>query len=312
MSLDTQIPALQIKPERLMGSQFTTYKIGGPLAEAYQPTTMADAVSILKHAVGSGKALTILGWGGNSLIASAGISGITLITRKMGWVNPINETELEFGAGVHLAKAATEALNHRLQGGEFMIGIPGTIGGAVRMNAGALSQEMANLVQSAQVFDLQTGETQTWTREQLGFAYRKSNINPAQHVVLSARLKFQPGDPESIQAIMDKSVNFRRSHHPLEPNGGSVFKNPTPDQPMGKLIEELGGKDWTEGGVRISPRHGNFIINLGTGTSTDVLKLMLRMKREVKARYNLDTHPENLFLGDATEEENKLWQELTQ
>lgn len=300
---------LNLKPEQPLGSQYSTYKIGGPMVETYQPKTLDEAVAVLNYA--QGKPLTILGWGGNSLIASAGISGITMITRKLDWTRKVSDTELEFGAGVHLAKAAKAALDHQLQGGEFMIGIPGTIGGAVRMNAGALSQEMANLVQHAQVFNLATHQIETWTAKQLGFEYRKSNIDPKTHVVLSATLKFSPGDPKVIQEIMDKSVNFRRSHHPLEPNGGSVFKNPTPEQPMGKLIEELGGKDWTEGGVRISPRHGNFIINLGNGTSTDVLKLMLRMKREVKARYDLDTHPENLFLGDATQEEQTLWQELT-
>jgi len=306
MTLDAP---MNLKPEQPLGAQYSTYRIGGILAEAYQPKTLDETIAVLKYA--QSKPLTILGWGGNSLIASAGISGITVITRKMDWTTRKSDTELEFGAGVHLAKAAKAALDHKLQGGEFMIGIPGTIGGAIRMNAGALSQEMANLVQSAQVFNLTSGEVETWSAAQLGFEYRKSNIDPHTHVVLSATLKFAPGDPRVIQEIMDKSVNFRRSHHPLEPNGGSVFKNPTPEQPMGKLIEELGGKDWTEGGVRISPRHGNFIINLGKGTSTDVLKLMLRMKREVKARYNLDTHPENLFLGDATEEEKTLWQELT-
>lgn len=299
-------------PQVLMGANFTTYRIGGPLEEAYQPTSEAEMVAVLKDAHRSGKLLTILGWGGNTIIASAGIQGITVITRKLDWVEPKSETRIAFAAGVHLAKSASAALKQSLTGGEYMIGIPGTIGGAIRMNAGALGQETAELVRSVNLFNLETGEVETWLPEQLGFSYRKSTINPQQHIILSAELEFQPGDAAVISATMDKSVNFRKTHHPKEPNGGSVFKNPSKDMPAGKLLEELGAKgNWREGGAMVSPLHGNFIVNIDKATSADVLKLMLRMKRAIHDRYGLDAHPENLFLGEATEEEQALWQELT-
>lgn len=299
-------------PQVLMGANFTTYRIGGPLEEAYQPASEAEMVAVLKDVHRSGKPLTILGWGGNTIIASAGIRGVTVITRKLDWVEPKSETRIAFAAGVHLAKSASAALKQSLTGGEYMIGIPGTIGGAIRMNAGALGQETANLVRSVNLFNLETGEVETWLPEQLGFSYRKSAINPQKHIVLSAELEFQPGNAAEISATMDKSVNFRKTHHPKEPNGGSVFKNPTLDMPAGKLLEELGAKgNWREGGAMVSPLHGNFIVNIDKATSTDVLKLMLRMKRAIYERYGLDAHPENLFLGEATEEEQALWQELT-
>lgn len=299
-------------PQVLMGANFTTYRIGGPLEEAYQPTSEAELVAVLKEAYRSGKKLTILGWGGNTIIASAGIRGVTVITRKLDWVEPKSETRIAFAAGVHLAKSASAALKQSLTGGEYMIGIPGTIGGAIRMNAGALGQETAELVRSVNLFNLESGEVETWLPEQLGFSYRKSTINPQKHIILSAELEFQPGNAAEISATMDKSVNFRKTHHPKEPNGGSVFKNPSKDMPAGKLLEELGAKgNWREGGAMVSPLHGNFIVNIDKATSADVLKLMLRMKRAIHGRYGLDAHPENLFLGEATAEEQALWQELT-
>lgn len=300
-------------PQVLTGSNFTTYRIGGPLQEAYQPASEADMLAVLRMVHESGKPLTVLGWGGNTIIASAGISGVTLITRKLDWVEPKSDTRLAFGAGVHLAKASHEALKRGLTGGEYMIGIPGTIGGAVRMNAGALGQETADITRSVNLFNLETGQPETWGPEQLQFSYRKSAIDPARHIVLSAELEFKPGDPETIQELMEGSVSFRKTHHPKEPNGGSVFKNPSKEMPAGRLIEELGGKgQWREGGVMVSPLHGNFIINVDNGTSTDVLRLMTRMKHEIKMHYGLDVHPENLFIGDATDEEQILWRELTE
>jgi UDP-N-acetylmuramate dehydrogenase len=299
-------------PQVLMGAQFTTYRIGGPLDEAYQPTSEAEMVNILRQTQAAGKPLTLLGWGGNSIIASAGIRGVTIITRKLDWVEPITDTRIAFGAGVHLAKAASVALKHGLTGGEFMIGIPGTIGGAVRMNAGALGQETANLVRSVNLYNLETAQLETWLPEQLGFHYRKSAIDPNKHVVLSAELELHPGNPAEISATMTQSVQFRKSHHPKEPNGGSVFKNPSKEMPAGKLMEELGAKgQWREGGAMVSPLHGNFIVNVDNATSLDVLRLMRRMQRAIQETYGLEAHPENLFLGDATPEEQVLWQALT-
>lgn len=300
-----------LSPQVLMGANFTTYRIGGPLEEAYQPASEAELIEILQRVRAEGKKLTILGWGGNTLIASKGISGVTVITRKLDWVREISPTRLAFGAGVHLAKSSTEAMKRSLSGGEYMIGIPGTIGGAVRMNAGALGQETADITHSVNLFNMETGEAETWDAERLQFSYRRSAIDPQKHIVLSAEMEFKPGDRDEISKLMEGSVSFRKHHHPKEPNGGSVFKNPKPDMPMGRLMEELGAKgNWSVGGAMVSPMHGNFIINFN-GTSTDVLKLMLRMKRAVKEHYNLDVHPENLLIGDITDEEQEIWKELT-
>jgi UDP-N-acetylmuramate dehydrogenase len=295
------------------GANYTTYRIGGPLQEAYQPTSELELIDILKNIYQTGKSLTILGWGGNSIVASQGISGITVITRKLDWVEQKSPVRFLFGAGVHLAKASSTALKHALTGSEYMIGIPGTIGGAIRMNAGALGQETAEVVRSVTVFNLESATVELWESPQLGFSYRRSAINPDKHVILSAELEFRPGNAAEIAKLMETSVSFRKTHHPKEPNGGSVFKNPAKDMPVGRLMEELGAKgQWREGGAMVSPLHGNFIINTGNATSKDVLQLMLRMKTAIREVYGLDTHPENLFLGDATDEEKTLWQTLNE
>ncbi len=321
-------PAVIAVPKALYGlhgTSFTTYRIGGPLDEVYQPTSTEEAIAVLKQVGESGKALTVLGWGGNTIIASQGIRDVTLITRKLEQIDILSPTRLRFAAGVHLARAASTALKQGLSGGEYMIGIPGTIGGAIRMNAGALGQETAHLVQTVTLFNLESGLVEIRNASELAFSYRKSAIRPETEIILSAELEFTPGDPAEISDKMERSVRFRKEHHPREPNGGSVFKNPQPDMPVGRLMDELGAKgQWREGGMMVSPLHGNFIINIAesgssattpehrafTGTSTDALKLMRRMQLAIREHYGLDTHPENLFLGEATPEERDLWQAL--
>lgn len=304
-----------LQGEKLDGKPFSTYRIGGPLEEAFQPETLDEAVEILtslRPRILAGEPFTVLGWGSNTLIASGGITGMTLILRKLNFIEALNDTTFHFGAGVHLAKAASVALEHGLSGGEFMIGIPGTVGGAVRMNAGALGQQTADILKRAMVYNLETGALETWHAERLEYRYRHSALDPSRQLVLAADFEFKPGNKAEIQRVMDENMQFRKTHHPTEPNGGSVFRNPVGGrETVGKMLDELGAKDWTEGGVRISPRHANFIVNLGEGTSTDVLLLMRRMKCAIREHYGVDVFPENVFIGNATEEEQGLWAELT-
>jgi UDP-N-acetylmuramate dehydrogenase len=303
------------QPVALEAAPLTTYRIGGLIDACYQPTTFDQAVATLHHIqathLAQGEPLTVLGWGGNTIVASRGIRGAVLHTRKMDWAAWQNEAPgshvLICGAGTHSAKVATMAEKAGLLGAEYLIGIPATMGGAARMNAGAMGQDTSECLLWADVYDLEQNTVKRWPREAFGYRYRHSNLDPARHVVLQLALQLTPGDGADISRRMAENMTFRKSHHPTEPNGGSVFRNPTPDQPAGKLLDALGAKDWTEGGVRISPRHANFIINLGHGTSTDVLRLMARMKRAIHEHYGLVALPENLFVGDATDEERDLW-----
>lgn len=299
-----------IQSHQLPGAPYSTYRIGGLIQTAFFPESEAELVDILTTATEENRKLITLGWGGNTLIASAGISDWTIITRKFGEYRQIDDTTLEFDAGTHTAKISAVALKHGLSGAEYLIGIPGTVGGAVRMNAGATGQETSDIVESVRVFNRHSKKVETWTKEDLAFSYRKSAIDPNIHTVLAARFKLTPNNADDIQALMDKNINFRKTHHPTEPNGGSVFKNPAPDAPAGKLLDELGARGWTEGGVSISQLHCNFIVNIDNGTSLDVLKLMTRMKEAIKENYGYSVHPENIFMGDATPEEKTLWEAL--
>jgi len=286
-----------------MGTKYCTYRVGGPIDESYFPTTSVEAASIFKKIDGP---VTVLGGGANTIIASRGIRGITVLTKRLMFAEPT----FELGAGMPLARVATLAQDHGLSGAEFMIGVPGTLGGAIAMNAGAMGQETANIIDFVWLYNLKSNDMEKWPKAKLDFAYRKSAIRPQEMIVLSAQLTFQPGEAAAIADLMQKSLKFRQQHHPKEPNGGSVFQNPMPDQPAGRLLDELGAKGWTEGGAMVSPRHANFIVNTGHATSTDILKLMLRMKQAIKARYGYDVHPENRFVGEATEEEQEIWSQL--
>ncbi len=302
---------IQPVQERVMGSQYCSYRVGGPLDEPYVPKTLDESIEILSLARERGCPLTVIGGGANTIIASQGIRGITFLCKRLMFVEQVGELTFKIGAGMPLARVAKLAQDHHATGAEFMIGVPGTLGGAISMNAGAMGQETAGIIDQAIVYNLETGEIEAWPHEQLMFSYRKSVINPKKMVVLGAQVTFRSGEPQAITELIQKSLSFRQKHHPKEPNGGSVFKNPLPDKPSGLLLDQLGAKGWREGGAMVSPLHANFIVNVEHATSTDILKLMLRMKHAVKAEFGLDVFPENRFLGDATEEEKSIWEELT-
>jgi UDP-N-acetylmuramate dehydrogenase len=308
------------KGRLLTGAELTSYRIGGPLEEAYEPRSIEEAEKILQNLssrLQAGEPLSILGMGSNTVVASAGIPGVTWVTRRLTEIEPIDGTDshtYRFGAGVHLAKVAQFSQTQGLSGGEFFIGIPGSVGGAVRMNAGAMGQETAPLVKSVRLFNLETLSFEDWYPERLNFRYRHSDLDPQRHILISADLRFQPGDKAEIEALIQKNKRWRAEHHPTDPNGGSVFKNPPKETGLtvGKMLDDLGARQgWREGGVRISPMHANFIVNeTRQGTSLDVLRLMVRMRRAIQKHYGVDVTPENLLMGRLSPLEQALWKEL--
>jgi UDP-N-acetylmuramate dehydrogenase len=298
-------------------SAYSTYRIGGAMLEAYFPSSIMEAETLLqqlKPRLLEGAEMTVLGWGSNTLIASAGIGGISFITRKLAGIQPLeNGTSFRFEAGVHLAKVANVAQQAGLTGGEFFIGIPGTMGGACRMNAGAMGQDSSGVVKRALVFDLINFESGWVSAEAFKFSYRFAKMNPRHQLVLAVDCEFQHGNMAAAQARMETNMAFRKEHHPLEPNGGSVFRNPQePNAPsVGKMIDELGGRGvWQCGQAKISEKHGNFIINMGQATSLDVLQVMRKMQVAIAENYGYKVYPENKFVGLATVEEQTLWHQL--
>jgi UDP-N-acetylmuramate dehydrogenase len=316
------MPTLPVAPSlpetTLLASAFSTYRIGGRMAEAYQPASVEQAIATFnalkpKFEANPTLPLTLLGWGSNSLIASNGIEGITIITRKLATIEPLSPTTLRIGAGVHLAKVATAVQELGLAGAEFFIGIPGTLGGAVVMNAGAMGQETANILTQVLIYDFTTLTASWHPASQLAFAYRQSAINPHHQVVIAADCTFALGDKTLSKQRMEANMAFRKQHHPTQPNGGSVFRNPVGEGALavGQMVDALGGKGtWRVGDAQVSPLHGNFIVNLGQATSTHVLQLMLQVKEAVAQHYGVTIYPENKFLGQATPAEVALWQAL--
>lgn len=307
--------AILLEPTSLPASKVTTYKLGGTLQQAYNPATAEQLLALLKtlHPQQSAPPL-VLGWGSNTLVGEADLTTPCLVLRQLSGMTPLlNSPTTPEGvplqwrilAGTHLAQLANETVKHGLSGGEFFIGIPGTLGGALVMNAGAMGQETAPLVRQVRVFDWHTGEEGWLPAEVLGFAYRHSTLDPARYVILEADLVFAPGDIAEAKARMQANVAFRKAHHPTEPNGGSVFRNPTaisatgqPAKPAGQLVDELGGKGvWRVGDALISPKHGNFMINTGNATASHVLGLMQLVQTRVYEATGHRLHPENKLLG---------------
>ena len=152
----------------------------------------------------------------------------------------------------------------------------------------------------------------------MAYHYRYSSVDPSVQIVLATECRFEAGDSTQSKAVMERNIAFRKAHHPTEPNGGSVFRNPsTPPEgsdtllSVGKMLENLGAKGvWKVGGAEVSALHGNFIVNTNHASSTDVLKLMHQMQTAVWKQYQIRIYPENRFIGDATQEENTLWHAL--
>ena len=315
--------SLSLTPEYEKSSApYSTYRIGGKMDLAWFPTTKEEAIALLTFLAPLIKArettLNVLGWGSNTLIASAGIAGHTLITRKLSGMHDLGGGRFLIEAGVHLAKVAHTVVEAGFQWSEYMIGIPGTMGGAAVMNAGAMGQDTAQIVERVLVFDFQDAQAHWVAAVDLDFHYRYSALNPQRQVILATECRFAAGDAGASKALMERNLAFRKAHHPIEPNGGSVFRNPTtPPQggghvlSVGKLLEDLGAKGtWKVGGAEVSALHANFIVNTNLATSTDVLTLMRQMQVAVWDAYGLRIYPENRFIGQATPEENALWHAL--
>ena len=189
------------------------------------------------------------------------------------------------------------------------MGIPGTVGGAVVMNAGAHGSCMAEIVESVVIFDCKENKLITLSKEDLSFTYRKSKIDPATQVVVSARLKLHPGNKTEIETRIKANEEYRLKTQPIGfPNAGSTFVNPEPKRSAGFLLEQAGAKGLTCGQAAVSALHANFVINLGTATSRDVTDLLQRMQECVYNTFTIKLHPEWKILGEFSKNELAPWQ----
>ena len=275
----------------------TTFRIGGSAALFLEPESEADLVAASEAVVRTGIPFAILGRGSNVLVADAGFPGLVLrLGRGYRWSGR-DVDRLTAGGAMPLPALAGVALAHGLSGLEFGVAIPATLGGAVKMNAGAHGGELADVVERVELFRLLAGSAEAWTAERSGFGYRRSAL-PEDSVVVAATVALEPGDPSRIRARMDEARAWRRRTQPIaEPNCGSVFKNP-PDDHAARLIEEAGAKGLSVGGASVSAKHANFIVAAEGASAADVTELIALVRERVEGAFGVRLETEVQLVGE--------------
>ena len=278
-------------------SLHTSFHIGGPADVLVVPANREDLRKVLCIAQEEKLPLTVIGNGSNLLVRDKGIRGIVL---KLG--NALKNWEQDgnmfiFDSGVSLAQCCRIIGDAGYTGMEFAVGIPGSLGGAVYMNAGAYDGEMKDAVVSVEVMT-RSGEIKTLDREKLQFAYRHSALQASDVIVLEVKLHVRAGDKAAIQAKMDDFSQRRVSKQPLDmPSAGSTFKRPE-GRFVGQMVEESGLKGFRIGGAEISVKHAGFIVNADHATAKDVLQLIEHIEKIILEKYNVSLVPEVLVLGE--------------
>ena len=292
---------MQVK-ENFEIKPLTTYKIGGRVSKLYVPETLEEFTGLLRELDN----YIVLGSCSNVIFSSNGYSGNVILTTEMKNYE-IKGTRVYADCGVKDPLLSQKVSELSLSGLEFLIGLPGTIGGAVYMNAGAHGQCIADVLVSCCLFDRVTKEIVFKQKAEMEFSYRHSILDSGRFIVLSAEFELKKAPLEEIKELMDRNLNFRKTIQPslANPNAGSVFKNPENDS-AGRLLEKAGAKTFDMDRVKVWDKHANFIVNKGDATSEDVLELMVKMYNAVKQMYTIELTPEQIFIGDKTEKEEEL------
>ena len=280
-------------------AEFTTWRVGGPAQWLLEPASVDETVEALQWAQQEHLPCRVIGAGSNLLIHDDGLRGLTLSLRKLqGATLNADNGVVEALAGEPIPTLARRAARAGLNGLAWSVGIPGTVGGAAVMNAGAQGGCTADWLESVRVAPLFGGESFELSRDELDFDYRYSRLQDEELVVLSARFRLDPGhDPEEITRITSGNLSHRTSTQPYtQPSCGSVFRNPEPLK-AGRLIEGLGLKGSRIGGAEVSTLHANFIVNTGAATAANIDQLIQRVQQQVEAAHAVRLHPEVKRLG---------------
>jgi UDP-N-acetylmuramate dehydrogenase len=265
---------------------YTTWRIGGPAELLAFPADLDDLQTAVVWAAAGGVPWRVLGNGSNLLVHDAGVRGLVLRLRKLLDSVRIEGTRLTAGAGASLPAVARQAAAAGLSGLEFGAGIPGTVGGAIVMNAGWHEFEIANSVATVDVLE-PGGALRTDDRVACDFGYRSSRFRREPGVVICVTLALERGDRRELTERLERFAASRKANQPTDlPSCGSVFLKP-PGDFAGRLIEAAGLKGLRVGDVQVSPKHANFFINLGSATAADVLALVERVEREVESRFGV-------------------------
>ena len=273
-----------------------TFKAGGVASRVYKVFSIEGLENVLKLCNEEGVKPLILGNGSNILISDKGISTPVIIIDKGFDKIQVDGDIIKAEAGAMLSVISRQALENSLTGIEFASGIPGTVGGAVVMNAGAYGGEMINVVKDVDV--IMNGERRTLTNQDMNFSYRHSRAMDEEMIVVGVSLKLTPGNKEEISATMNDFNSRRRDKQPLEyPSAGSTFKRPE-GYFAGKLIMDSGLAGASVGGAMVSTKHCGFIINNGNATATDIYNLIKNVQATVKDKFGVMLEPEVKLIGE--------------
>ena len=295
-SLYTVIDAAKVLQNEPM-KKHTTFRIGGPADYFVMPSDEQELAKVLKVCKEYSIPIYIVGNGSNLLVGDGGFRGVIIQLYKEMSALIVEEEQITAQAGCSLAQIANAALNEELTGFEFAAGIPGTLGGAVVMNAGAYGGEMKDVLVSARVMT-EEGEILELPVEELNLGYRTSVIPEKNYIVLGAVLKLEKGTRDEIKAQMDDLRQKRVSKQPLEyPSAGSTFKRPE-GYFAGKLIQDAGLKGFSVGGAQVSEKHSGFVINKGQATAADVMELIRQVTEKVKSETGVTMEPEVKRIGE--------------
>jgi UDP-N-acetylmuramate dehydrogenase len=275
----------------------TTFRIGGPAALYLEPESEEDLAAAGNAIATTGVPFVVVGKGSNVLVSDAGFPGLVLrLGRGYRWAARDGD-RLTAGGSMPLPALAGVALHHGLAGLEFGVAIPATLGGAIKMNAGAHDGSISQVLERLEVFHLMQGSVEAIAVRDAGFSYRRSAL-PHDGVVIGGTLRLHAADPASIREKMDEAREWRRRTQPLaEPNCGSVFTNP-PDDHAARLIESAGGKGRRVGGASVSTKHANFIVAERGATADDVATLIVELQGLVEREAGVRLVPEVRFVGE--------------
>ena len=283
-------------------SKHSSFRIGGGAKYALFPKNREELIFAVNTCIHKGQRYLIVGNASNLLFDDKGFDGVVIFTAKMTateYLHKNNEVYIKAECGKSLTELSSEAgKKHSLRGLEFAYGIPGTVGGAVYMNAGAYGGQMSDVVVETEAYDVKAQKTVTIKGDEHKFSYRHSLFaENTELIVLSTTMKLTLGDAEEIFSKMNKNMNSRKEKQPLElPNAGSTFKRPGESIFVGKLIEEAGLKGYSVGGAQISEKHAGFTVNKGGATAADVLSVVEHTKDVILEKYGVSLESEIIYI----------------
>ena len=278
----------------------TTYRVGGTARLLVRARTVEQVQSVGTALAGSGVPVVALGRGSNLLVADRGFQGVVILLGDELATIAIEGGSVRVGAAAALPVVARQTAAAGLTGFEWAVGVPGSIGGAVRMNAGGHGSDMAASLVSVRVVDLDSGAVETIDAARLGLGVRRSDLGDSR-IVVEAELRLDAGDREVAEHAISEIVRWRRSHQPGGANAGSVFVNP-PGEAAGRLLDEAGARGLRVGTASVSTKHANFIQANDAGSADDVRRLMIEMRRLVRERFGVELRAETHLLGFTREE----------